>query len=118
MKSRTGVAEKHLPDDNKMGNTVTGLEIKSVTAYEVSNSIRAKVSTQLYDGYSIHFYQAYKKSAEQKMGTVGFAYAWGDTPDVYFELDTLPGSWTDDMVYIGISTGAFQHTEIEKIWFE
>ena len=51
MKSRTGVAEKHLPDDNKMGNTVTGLEIKSVTAYEVSNNNVVEISGFLrYNG--------------------------------------------------------------------
>ena len=36
---KMGSAEWHFPDDKKMGKAVTGLESKSVTAHEVSNSI-------------------------------------------------------------------------------
>ena len=34
---KMGGAERHFPDDKKMGNAVTGLESESVTAHEVSN---------------------------------------------------------------------------------
>ena len=35
---KMGGAERHFPDDKKMGKAVTGLESKSVTAHEVSNN--------------------------------------------------------------------------------
>ena len=34
---KMGGAERHFPDDKKMGKAVTGLESESVTAHEVSN---------------------------------------------------------------------------------
>ena len=35
---KMGGAERHFPDDKKMGKAVTGLESESVTAHEVSNN--------------------------------------------------------------------------------
>ena len=37
---KMGGAEWHFPDDKKMGKAVTGLESESVTAHEVSNTIK------------------------------------------------------------------------------
>jgi len=39
---KMGGAERHFPDDKKMGKAVTGLESESVTAHEVSNNIKNK----------------------------------------------------------------------------
>ena len=45
---KMGGAEWHFPDDKKMGKAVTGLESKSVTAHEVSNSNgKAKLTTKI-----------------------------------------------------------------------
>ena len=79
---------------------------------------RLKLSTELYDGYSVHFYQAYTDASNNRMRTSAFAYDRGDIVDVSFDLETSDSAWTDKTAYIAISTGGFQHTEIQKIWFE
>ena len=47
-----------------------------------------------------------------------YVYNWGETVDVAFDLEVTNGSWYDTFTYIGVSTGLFGHSEIQKIWFE
>ena len=61
---KMGGAERHFPDDKKMGKAVTGLESESVEAHEVSNNNTRYVFNE--DGGGEHRWVRYLGADEEQ----------------------------------------------------
>lgn len=68
--------------------------------------------------YAINAFMARPLPEYTKYNESRYVYDWGDVVDVAFDLEVRNGTWYDTFTYIGVSTGLFEHSEVQKIWFE